>query len=127
MTQHILCVGLIHINSTYIVVLVDIAEITLELQIANVTTIVVVTLRITMTHESNDTISDGCLDIALVIQRGSECLGIALFSHQRSTYYHLTIDALHILIGEVAITVVHEVLYIAVANTTILLTRNHLK
>ena len=80
-----------------------------------------------MTHESNDTICYSCLDIALVIQCSSECLGIGFFSHQRGTYYHLTIDALHILIGEVAITVVHEVLHIAVANTTILLTRNHLQ
>ena len=127
MVKYILGISLIHVDGTYIVVGIERTQIVLQLQVAHIATIVVVTLRITVTHKSNDALSYCSLHISLVVQSGSQCLGVALLCHQWCTYYHLTIDALHISIGEVTITVIHKVLHIAVAYTAILLARDYLQ
>ena len=127
MLQHIIYISILHIHSTYIVVGIDVTQVVLQLQVAHVTTIVVVTLWITMTHESHDTLSHSGLHVSLVVQCGSQCFGVALLSHQWGTYNHLAVQTLHVSISEVAITVVHEVLHIAVAHTAILLTRDYLQ
>ena len=127
MLQYILSISLVHIYCSYIVFGVDGTKVFLQLDIAHVTTIVIIALWVTMTHESNDTISQSCLYVGFVVKCISQCLRVALLSHQRCTYHHLTVDALHIGICEITIAVVHEVLHIAVANTTILLTRDHLQ
>ncbi len=80
-----------------------------------------------MSHESDNTLIDGSLDIRLVIQNSGKCLCITLLCHQWSTYYDIQVETLHICIGEVTIAVVHEVLDIRVTNTAILLTRDHLQ
>ena len=125
--QHVLSVCLIHINGSYIVVLTDGTQILLELQVAHVTTIVIIALGVTMAHESHNTLIYSGLDVSLVVQSISQYLGIAFLSHQRGTYHHVQVETLHIGFGEVAIAVVHEVLYITVAHTAIFLTRNHLQ
>ena len=61
--QHVVNECLIHIHSTYIVVLVDGTEILLQLHVADVATIVVVTFWVTMTHECHDAISHSSLDV----------------------------------------------------------------
>ena len=127
MLQYILSISLVHIYCSYIVFRIDGTEVFLQLYIAYVTAIVVIPLRVTMTHESYDTISYSCLHVGFVVKCSSQCLRVALLSHQRCTYHHLTIEALHIGICEITIAVVHEVLHIAVANTAILLTRDHLQ
>ena len=125
--HHVLCVGLVHVHGSHIVVGVQLAQIALQLQVADVTTVVVVALGVTMTHEGDNALGHSCLHVSLVVQGLGQRLGVALLSHQRGTHYDLTIETLHIFVAEVTITVVHEVLYIAVAHTTILLTRNHLQ
>ena len=80
-----------------------------------------------MTHESDNTLIDSSLDIRFVIQNSGKCLCITLLCHQWSTYYDIQVETLHICIGEVTVTVVHEVLNISVTNTAILLTGNHLQ
>ena len=80
-----------------------------------------------MTHECHNTLSDSSLDIRLFIQHFCKVLCIALLSHQRGTHHHIQVETLHIGICKVAVTVVHEVLHIGIAYTTVLLTRNHLQ
>ena len=80
-----------------------------------------------MTHEGHDALSHCCLYVGLVVQCLSQHLGITLFCHQRGTHHHVLVETLHVGIGKVAVAVVHEVLHITVAHTTILLTRDDLQ
>ena len=80
-----------------------------------------------MTHEGHDTLSDGSLDVSLLVQHGGEVLGVALLCHQRGAYHHVQVEALHVGIGKVAVTVVHEVLYVCVADTSVLLAGDDLQ
>ena len=80
-----------------------------------------------MTHESHDALSHSGLHVSLVVQCGGQCFGVALLCHQWGTYNHLAVQTLHVSISEVAITVVHKVLHIAVAHTAILFTRDYLQ